>query len=127
MAKQAVPLHTQLPVHLTGLAPCSVLPATCLAGILALGLGVLLQLYVAGVNYSRNAPEGYNPVEDAKVGQMLQQSKLDQNDPEYYGHNARASSHPHLSTNRWWLTTTRQPVVRTVSSWGALLARQLRQ
>lgn len=43
----------------------------CLAGILALGVGVLLQLYVAGVNYSRNAPEGYNPVEDAKVSQII--------------------------------------------------------
>jgi hypothetical protein len=37
------------------------------SGVLALGLGVLLQLYVAGVNYSTNAPEGYNPVADAKV------------------------------------------------------------
>lgn len=41
------------------------------AGILALGLGVLLQLYVAGVNYSTNAPEGYNPVADAKVRAMV--------------------------------------------------------
>lgn len=40
------------------------------AGILALGVGVLLQLYVAGVNYSTNAPEGYNPAEDAKVRHM---------------------------------------------------------
>jgi hypothetical protein len=39
----------------------------CPAGILALGVGVLLQLYVAGVNYSKNSPEGYNPVADAKV------------------------------------------------------------
>lgn len=38
------------------------------AGILALGVGVLLQLYVAGVNYATNSPEGYNPVADAKVG-----------------------------------------------------------
>jgi hypothetical protein len=36
-------------------------------GLLVVGAGVLFQLYVAGVNYSRNAPEGYNPVADAKV------------------------------------------------------------
>lgn len=37
------------------------------AGILLLGAGCLIQLYVAGVNYARNAPEGYSPVADAKV------------------------------------------------------------
>ncbi|KAF6255213.1 hypothetical protein COO60DRAFT_1641700 [Scenedesmus sp. NREL 46B-D3] len=37
------------------------------SGLLALGAGVAFQLYVAGVNYSRNAPEGYNPVADAKT------------------------------------------------------------
>ncbi|WIA31070.1 hypothetical protein OEZ86_001098 [Tetradesmus obliquus] len=36
-------------------------------GVAVLGAGVLFQLYVAGVNYSRNAPEGYNPVADAKT------------------------------------------------------------
>uniref|UniRef100_A0A383V958 Uncharacterized protein n=1 Tax=Tetradesmus obliquus TaxID=3088 RepID=A0A383V958_TETOB len=36
-------------------------------GLAVLGAGVLFQLYVAGVNYSRNAPEGYNPVADAKT------------------------------------------------------------
>jgi hypothetical protein len=36
-------------------------------GLAVLGAGVLFQLYVAGVNYSTNAPEGYNPVADAKV------------------------------------------------------------
>lgn len=36
-------------------------------GLLVLGLGVAAQLYVAGVNYARNSPEGYNPVADAKA------------------------------------------------------------
>lgn len=35
-------------------------------GVGVLGLGVLIQLYVAGVNYAKNAPEGYSPVADAK-------------------------------------------------------------
>eukprot|EP00878_Enallax_costatus_P002514 GHUV01002695.1.p1 GENE.GHUV01002695.1~~GHUV01002695.1.p1 ORF type:complete len:416 (+),score=125.33 GHUV01002695.1:151-1398(+) len=37
------------------------------AGVGVLGLGVAIQLYVAGVNYAKNAPEGYSPVADAKT------------------------------------------------------------
>lgn len=39
----------------------------CRAGVALLGAGCLIQLYVAGVNYARNSPEGYSPVADAKV------------------------------------------------------------
>lgn len=43
-----------------------------IAGVAALSLGVLLQLYVAGVNFAKNAPEGYSPVADVKVGRCSQ-------------------------------------------------------
>lgn len=37
-------------------------------GLVALTAGVAFQLYVAAVNYARNAPEGYNAVKDVRVG-----------------------------------------------------------
>lgn len=36
-------------------------------GLVALTAGVAFQLYVASVNYARNAPEGYNAVKDVRV------------------------------------------------------------
>jgi hypothetical protein len=36
-------------------------------GLVALTAGVGFQLYVASVNYARNAPEGYNAVKDVRV------------------------------------------------------------
>lgn len=36
-------------------------------GVVALTAGVAFQLYVASVNYARNAPEGYNAVKDVRV------------------------------------------------------------
>jgi len=38
-----------------------------LGGVVALTAGVAFQLYVASVNYARNAPEGYNAVKDVRV------------------------------------------------------------
>eukprot|EP00775_Hariotina_reticulata_P007828 gene7828-8025_t len=52
------------PAILAGYNGSSVLNGT---GIGVLGLGVAIQLYVAGVNYARNAPEGYNAINDTKT------------------------------------------------------------
>jgi hypothetical protein len=40
-------------------------------GLVALTAGVGFQLYVASVNYARNAPEGYNAVKDVQVSALL--------------------------------------------------------
>jgi hypothetical protein len=40
----------------------------------------LIQLYVAGVNYARNSPEGYSPVADAKVSPPQQLDCLEEVD-----------------------------------------------
>jgi hypothetical protein len=51
------------PLRIIALTPASSAPA----GVALLGAGCLFQLYVAGVNYAQNSPEGYSPVADAKV------------------------------------------------------------
>jgi hypothetical protein len=62
--EQALALSPLSPAILAGYNGAGVLNGT---GIAILSLGVAMQLYVAGVNYARTAPEGYNAVNDAKV------------------------------------------------------------
>lgn len=49
------------------LLPPTPLDTTTLTGIAALGVGVLIQLWVAAVNYAKVSPEGYSPAADVKV------------------------------------------------------------